>query len=146
MTPESVFGAIEKGMELLQKLSGLGLKLSLLVMLAVWATMQFVVKRIDRAAWLALRGKQKRGNRPKDNAFLVAWYPVIAMVLGAVWNLIARLVGLVPDSPGLAAFNGVISAMAMSAAFKAFTVWRNYRRLSAGVRAGTIKVEPGSDG
>lgn len=146
---DEAVGVLQKVREATQILHELGIPVNLLVLLFVWATMQFLVKPIDRAWWKAVNGDRKRGKRPKDNGMLVPVYPLIAWALGVPWALLlwrwGALVPLAGAGAGAVVVEGAVSGLAITALFKVYTTARNYQRLATGVRDGTIKVDPGSE-
>lgn len=131
MTPDTVTAWTESIGGVIRKLGELGLEVNLIVMIVVFVLM-VVIKRVDRQAWA--RAGKKRGARPGDNGYLVAWYPAIPLALGALcgagwWTLVDG------GTLGAAVVSGIASGALMSLAFAVVKSLVKYRRLLAKLKA-----------
>lgn len=125
MDPTTVSGWVQTIGGVIDALTSRGLMVYVLLGSLVLASMA-AVKALDRALY-AKAGNPARGANKKHNGYLVAVYPLIAIVLGGLWAAFGWLAVRLFGTFGNALWSGLITGAVTGQAFKIVTSLRAFR-------------------
>jgi hypothetical protein len=128
MDPTTVSTWVQTIGNAIDALTARGLMVYMLLAALVLSTMAGV-KALDRAAYARAK-KSKRGANPKHNGYLVAVYPLLAILVGGLWAVVGWLAVRLFGTVGNALWSGLITGAATASAFKVVTSLRAFGKRS----------------